>query len=234
MPDTSRTALTVSVIAASGVPTPNVEVALRLSAAEPRAGHDHLGGKPVGLLETLQRTPLTDGRINTGSSGVARLYVTAPEISGPVLIEGTSAGAKADTTTLEVMVGGLVPMTPGPSYVFTGAIAGKHMDNHHGTPAALSAFKVFADSLQRWTGEPLGINDISLAQGGLFDVGERTWELPHGYHRRGTHADIRTRYAGRGAFPKDLQLRMRDLWHRILDYGTAVDEADHLHLNYSR
>jgi hypothetical protein len=234
MPDTNRAVLTVSVVDGSGVPTPNSTVSLRLSAPEPRAGHDHLGGKPVGLLETLQKTPITDGRIDTGPSGTARLYVVAPEVSGPLLIEGTSETAKADTTSLQVMIAGLVAMPPGASYLFTGAVTGKHTDNHYGTPAALTAFKVFADSLFRWTAEPLGINDISLAQGGLFDVGTTAWDLPHGYHRRGTHADIRVRYANRVAFSKELQLQMRDLWHRRLGYGTAVDESDHLHLNYAQ
>jgi hypothetical protein len=231
-PDSSRTTVTVSVTDAARRPIPNVDVALTLEAREGSAGHEHVGSKPPGLLQTLAHEPLPKGTINTGSSGVARLYFVAPEVSGPVQLEGTSMNARADTTTVQVGISGLEPLPPGPHYVFTGAVTGRHTDNHYGTPAALAAFREFADSLSEWIGEPLGINDISLEQGGLFDVGGTQWEIPHGYHRRGTHADISTKYASRQVFSRKLQERMRALWRVTLHHGIPVNEDDHLHLNF--
>lgn len=234
LPDTSRTTITVSVTDAAGTPVPNVDVRLALHSREGSAGHEHLGDKPPGIYQTLAREPLPSGTINTGPSGVAKLYFVAPEVSGPVQLEGSSANAASDTTTVQVGIAGLEPLPPGASYVFTGAVGGRHGDNHFGTPAALAAFRQFADSLYQWIGEPLGINDVSLAQGGLFDVGDQPWVLPHGYHRRGTHADIRTKYESRRVFSKKLQERMRALWKFTLRYGEPVNEADHLHLNFYR
>jgi hypothetical protein len=231
-PDTSRTVVTVSVTDAAGTVVPNVDVALRLQAREQSAGHEHSGNKPAGMFQTLAHEPLPNGTINTGSSGVAKLYFVAPEVSGPVLLEGTSTSARSDSTTVQVGISGLTPLAAGTHYTFTGAVNGRHTDNHYGTPAALAAFRQFADSLHQWIGEPLGINDISLEQGGLFDVGGRQWDLPHGYHRRGTHADIRTKYASRQVFSKKLQERMRALWRVTLHYGVPVNEDDHLHLNF--
>jgi hypothetical protein len=231
-PDTSRTIVTVSVTDAAGRPIPNVGVSLTLEAQEGSAGHEHLGRKPAGLFQTLAREPIPDGRVDTGPSGVAKVYFVASELSGPVQLEGSSANARPDTTTVQVGIAGLVPLAPGAHYLFTGAVNGRHTDNHYGTPAALAAFREFADSLHLWIGEPLGINDISLEQGGLFDVGSAPWDLPHGYHRRGTHADIRTKYASRQVFPKKLQERMHALWRVTLHHGIPVNEDDHLHLNF--
>ena len=231
-PDTSRTTVTVSVTDAAGTPIPNVDVGLALHTRDGSAGHEHVGDKPAGIYQTMSHEPLPKGTINTGASGVAKLYFVAPEVSGPVQLEGTSASATTDTSTVQVGIAGLEPLTPGPSYVFTGAVTGRHTDNHYGTPAALAAFRQFADTLSRWIGEPLGINDISLEQGGLFDVGGQPWNLPHGYHRRGTHADIRTKYASRQVFSKKLQERMHALWRVTLHHGIPVNEDDHLHLNF--
>jgi hypothetical protein len=231
-PDTSRTVVTVSVADAAGKPIPNLDVVLSLEAREKSAGHDHVGRRPTGIFQTLAREPLPGGVVNTGLSGVAKVYFVASEVSGPVQLQGVSANAVRDTITVDVRIADLVALGPGPHYVFTGAVEGRHTDNHYGTHAALAAFRQFADSVNGWIGEPLGINDISLQWGGLFDVGGEPWAIPHGYHRRGTHADIRTRYASRQVFSRKLQERMRALWRVTLHLGIPVNEADHLHLNF--
>jgi hypothetical protein len=231
-PDTSRTVVTVSVVDAAGKPVPRSEVTLSLQARETSAGHEHAGGKPTGIFQTLGKEHLADPTIDTGPSGVAKLFFVASEVSGPVLLEAMSANASRDTATVEVKISGLISLRPGTRYAFTGAVAKRHTDNHYGTPAALAAFRQFADTLYTWIGEPLGINDISLEQGGLFDVGGTPWDLPHGYHRRGTHADIRTKFGNDRLFSKELKERMRALWKVTLGFGIPVNEDDHLHLNF--
>jgi hypothetical protein len=224
--------VTISVLDAGGKAVPNADVVVSAQAREGAGGHEHVGGKPGGIFQTLARAPLVGGAVNTGPSGVARVYFVAPEVSGAVRLRGTSAGAGPDSATMDVGIAGLVAMAPGPHYVFTGDVAERHTDNHYGTPAALAAFGQFADTLKGWINEPLGINDISLEQGGLFDVGAADWDIPHGYHRRGTHADIRTKYESQRVFSKELQERMRALWKVTLRFGEPVNESDHLHLNF--
>jgi hypothetical protein len=235
-PDTSRTVVTVSVVDGTGKPVPNVDVTLGLTAHDLTAGHDHAGGKPTGIFQTLQKGNVPGGKINTGASGVVKLNFVASEISGPVTITGTSTGVVKDTVGVRVKVSGLVALAPGAHYVFDGAIKGRHTDNHYGTPAALAAFQTFAEIVSGWTKEPIGINDISLVDGGLFDVGEEQnwtpWDIPHGWHRIGTHADIRTKYASGKAYPKGMRLKMQDLWHSTLNFGKPAPEGDHLHLNF--
>ena len=235
-PDTSRTVLTVSVVDAAGAEIPNVDVVLSLRARDLTAGHDHSGGKPTGILQTLQRAEIPGGLVNTGPTGVAKVNFVASEVSGPITITGTGSGVTKDTLVVRVKVPGLEPLGSGPHYVFDGAINGRHTDNHYGTPHALHAFQVFADSVSEWTHEPIGINDISLKDGGLFDVGEEArwtpWELPHAYHRLGTHADIRIRYGNGTPYKSELKRQMKDLWHVTLNYGVPVSEGDHLHLNF--
>lgn len=237
-PDTSRTNLSVSVVDAAGTPVPNATVTLRSAAHEGTAGHVHVGGKPSGLLQTLQKVALAGDTVNTGASGVAKVYFVASEVSGPVTIQGTSKGARTDSTIVQVMVKGLVALSPGAHYEFTGAVAGRHTDNHYGTSAALTAFQALADSIDAWTGEPLGINDISLIQGGLFDSGDgvswNPWDIPHGFHRNGTHADIRTHYANGKEFPDSLKADIETLWRRVLKHGTVVKEGNHLHVQFYR
>lgn len=43
-----------------------MDVALQLAAHDSTAGHLHSGGKPPGLLQTLQKEPIPGGRVNTG------------------------------------------------------------------------------------------------------------------------------------------------------------------------
>ena len=236
--DTSRTTLTVSVKDASGNPVPNSQVSVRLVAQESTAGHEHTGSKPAGSLQTLERAPITDGRIDTGPSGVAKVSFVASEVSGPVTIVGESANASPDSATVTGAVSGLIPLEPGAHYVFTGAQQGLHTDNHYGIPAALRAFQELADTVSSWTGEPLGINDISLRDGGLFDVGDDRWDIPHGYHRRGNHADIRIYYNDGSVFPPSLQVSIAKIWqvinrkHDKKNKSNIVPEGNHLHVQW--
>lgn len=65
-----------------------------------------------------------------------------------------------------------------------------HLFNHYGTSStvgtlSLIAWRYFEDT----GGDSLGINDISLPKGGLFDI-NNDWATPHSEHRAGTDADI--------------------------------------------
>lgn len=191
--------LVVEVLDAQDVPLPNRSVSLSLAAKEGTAGHTHVGGKAAGTL--------SQSTVPTGASGMAAVTYTAPVASGPVAIRGTSPGALEALDTIRVRVPGLISLPAGTAYSAIGLPSG-HEGRHHGTPAFVNALRALADSLkafadlipslpdsERPTGVfpgTLGINDMSLAEGGLFDL-NGNWIGPHADHRVGTNADIDVR-----------------------------------------
>ncbi|MBI4667999.1 MAG: hypothetical protein HY747_02255 [Elusimicrobia bacterium] len=124
----------------------------------------------------------------------------------------TDTPAVSTSAALNVRVPGLEEMQPSFRYNLTGAppatthttnpkCPGKeimHFRNHFGTPGTiavlLSIILVYEDilfDLEDLETPPhkLGINDMSLPRGGLFDICS-DWQIPHRGHRRGTSVDI--------------------------------------------
>ncbi len=66
---------------------------------------------------------------------------------------------------------------------------GRHGGNHYGTPYANARIRAMATEYFDLYGESIGVNDMSLAGGGLFDH-QGTWAPPHHSHRTGTSVDI--------------------------------------------
>jgi len=77
---------------------------------------------------------------------------------------------------------------------------GTHEDNHWGTANTVGNIQLVAQDILNLYGAPLGINDMSLRQGGLFDICA-TWNPSdrcppraplggHILHRTGTSVDI--------------------------------------------
>ena len=64
-----------------------------------------------------------------------------------------------------------------------------HTDNHWGSAYTLSAIQLVGLDFFADFGATLGLNDLSLRQGGLFDIAG-TWTTPHDSHRKGTSVDI--------------------------------------------
>lgn len=118
------------------------------------------------------------------------------------MLKGGEPYRLTTTKKITVEVPGLVELTVGPDDHFrlTGnqdktqhpkcpGTAIRHSQNH---------FLTFANGIRirgvsnRWFqkfGETLGINDISLRTGGLFDICS-DWEVPHHLHRLGASVDI--------------------------------------------
>lgn len=92
----------------------------------------------------------------------------------------------------------LVPLlfisTPGMAqqskpYNLTGATS-SHPENHFATSFTMSGTTTAAVAYFLQTGgQALGINDMSLVSGGLFDV-NHDWKPPHNLHRVGRSVDI--------------------------------------------
>jgi hypothetical protein len=161
----------------------------------------HTARQKVGTVRD-GNAPGAGGESVTGETlnGFTVVY-TAPEASGQVQF----------TTT----------WTPPPSYVFVdgstfiyrfdvgfplqdlnlvdpffGVIRGdtnRHPNGTSGTANTLKRLKDLAALYYSMTGQVqrLSINDISLPQGGLFDVDRNAdWSPPHRFHRRGTEVDL--------------------------------------------
>lgn len=64
-----------------------------------------------------------------------------------------------------------------------------HPQGHHGTPYALQMISLIAENYWVLSGNKLSVNDISLPDGGLFDI-SNNWTPPHDEHRVGTSVDI--------------------------------------------
>jgi len=126
-----------------------------------------------------------------------------------------------------VEIPGLVPLPPG-NYTPTGAVSGQHTDNHYGTPNMNCVALLLADAYAlAFPGEKLRFNDMSLVQGGLFDVyggsPSTTWAKPHVSHRFGRDLDI-------GLVPAQRRFRLYTLIDGIRLLTPEGRNSNHLHV----
>ena len=213
--------VTISVIGTNGQPIPNQAVTLSLAAQEGTAGHIHTGGKPAGQLSATS--------INTGPTGVDSVTYTAPRVSGPVLIKGVSGSLQASA---EVKVG-LFTLTLLPAsntYDLTGAIPGKHIENHYATSEHIQKLTEFARWFLSWYGQPPQFNDSSLPLGGLYDY-QATWEQPHAAHGEGRATDFYT-----GNLEPIATWIAGDKWQKLtgMTPGDETLTGNHFHITTSR
>lgn len=180
----------------------NCAINLSLTAVAGSGGHiHHDNDRPKGGLSA------TSG--STGINGFATVF-TAPEVSGVVELHvnlvfpppspETPGQSVSFVQTFGITVPGLVPLPPG-HYRNTGARPGLHIDNHYGLPVMNGAVLLLADEYHAlFSAQPgylmLGYNDMSLVQGGLYDVYDpnapvpTVWQPPHLSHRFGNDIDI--------------------------------------------
>jgi hypothetical protein len=184
----STQTLSVSVVDVNNVPIHDRSVTLTLIPKEGTAGHIHVGGKPAGSFAT-DSTTVTTKTVQTGASGTVSVYYRAPRIAGPVTFKGTSSNATTGMDTVLVGVPNLVQLLPGPNYGLTGAVAGKHMDNHWMTEEHKQQVIRLAAWFASWW-KPAVFNDSSLPLGGFYDVGETPWIWPHRNHSDGLATDF--------------------------------------------
>lgn len=116
---------------------------------------------------------------------------TASQISGEEKITATlqDTGEKV-SKSIFIMVPALGPLAAGQFYALTGS-TGSHPDNHYGTNTTVSNIQVIARDYfeNSEEGVKIGINDMSLIWGGLFDI-DGNWVSPHSLHRIGKSVDV--------------------------------------------
>ena len=155
------------------------------------AGHDHDDvSRPVGEFIPPAGNSGSDGILETDYiapdvSGVVTLTVTGVEPSGQPVLSATAA--------IAVRVLGLQDLGPGANYNLIGAVPGIHTDNHYGTPAFNSKLVTVANIYAAaFPSFKLDLNDMSLVQGGLFDL-NANWMPSHRTHRFGVNLDLRSK-----------------------------------------
>lgn len=196
-----------------GIKPINCTVTASLSALDPAfGGHvNHTAAQPLGTI-TDPNSPGQGGTFLIGSTlnGFTVVY-KAPEASGRVEFDTSWTFPRgyvcldngrqtcSFTDHLEVAIE-LQPLDPDASlFILTGATT-PHPLNHFGTADAVTRLRMIAQKYKKDTQKKLSINDMSLPNGGLFDLCS-TWnpadKCPpaapnggHSTHRAGTDADI--------------------------------------------
>lgn len=173
---------------------------------------------------------------NTGSDGrqFSTVY-TAPEVSGRVestIYAYTQNGVPLYPATYDfhIAVRGLVELQEGANYNLTGSggapcAPGDHPGNHWGTATFVMDLQAIADAHAALfpallPGDVLRYNDMSLVEGGLFDICS-TWTPKHTGHRNGANVDM-------GLVPDAQITPLNDLFESR-GY-TMNDHGDHWHV----
>jgi len=164
-------------------PSAGCAVELAVEPVEGTGGHVHEGGRPSG---TLDRNVVF---IPGGTMGPVMATYRSSEVAGAEKVMFRAAGGDAwQSVNVMVRVPGLEPFSDGGVCRLSGE-GSAHRDGHYATGATNLVTSLIAREYFELTGTMLGINDMSLAWGGLFDVAGG-WEAPHVAHRMGTGVDV--------------------------------------------
>ncbi len=176
------TASTVMVSLKSPAPPEGCTIDLSVEPVDNSGGHSHTGNRPKGRLSQ------TSVSFSGGQTGAKNVTYTSSEVSGEEKVVAKVKGEKKGEAKVTVRVPGLVPLENSIAYNLTGSTS-SHSSNHYGLPSTNAAVNHLTFDYAYETDTLLGINDMSLEKGGLFDY-KATWAPPHNSHRKGTSVDI--------------------------------------------
>lgn len=216
----SQTTITVTVTQ-NGSPAPNKTVTMSASGIYSMGGHVHDSSRPAGTFNPSSGT--TDG------SGHFQTTYTASRFGGSERIKATVEGVSG-TWDLNVRVPYLSALSDGQYYDLTGQTS-SHPNNHYGTSSTNTALpNIASDFAALYPNDPdLDYNDMSLAKGGLFDIGPpygSYWNTPHSEHRVGKNCDLSNILS----IPSSHRPDLADVIGQ--NGGTYLDETNHWHLRF--
>lgn len=198
--------VTALVTGAQGRPVAGHPVRWTVEPVAQSGGHAHVDlPRPTGTLEP---------GCTTGPDGSCTVLYFAGEVGGEELLMANSTldPMVTDAKVILVRVPRLGPLGVSSAYRLTGQTP-EHPDNHNGTAFTVVRTILIALDYLEATTTTLGINDMSLPLGGLFDVSGRWQEdtnFPgcrvtrgHCGHREGKSVDI-SRFVGNPQDPNDL------------------------------
>lgn len=166
-------------------PAPPAGCTLQLSV-EPvpqSGGHNHESGRPSGALSDSMLL------FSSGETGPKSVKYASCEVSGIENIKAMSEEIGSVTEKkISIKVPTLYPLGESDFFRLTGVTSG-HSDNHYGTSSTVGRVTAAAQDYFEETGVAIGINDMSLIWGGLFDINS-DWSTPHSKHRVGKSIDV--------------------------------------------
>lgn len=199
----------------------------------------------MGRFTNLSNSETANGKITavTDSTGIILLRYNASEFGGKINFKAQVTLGEETIETMKQLtkeVPNLEPLREGDHYKKVGGVPNHHGprvdgqfpnsrtpdNNHYGTRAFVDSLISVANTWHELVTNdetmddrqtPLNINDMSLPNGGLFDIGGR-WSPSHDYHRIGRDADIRTTRS----FPITPSVRNGVLLRRIV-----INEVEH-------
>lgn len=163
------TQATVGISLANPAPASGCEVRLRVEPVDGSGGHNHDGNRSA-------HTGTVDSNIVDFVPGESILNVmyNSGEVSGTERIiaeslDGNGSVTSTQSISVDVKVPDLVSLGGFMSYQLVGSLDA-HPANHYGLISTVTAIGNVADQYYIETGALLGINDMSLQWGGLFDI----------------------------------------------------------------
>lgn len=156
-------------------------VRFAVNAKEFSGGHDHGGQRPIGTLNIS--SCITD------ASGACMVFYNSPEVSGVETLSATVDGNSSAQSSKDIFINvpGLTLVPSSNSYRLTGQTA-SHSQNHYLASEGMKIIGLAARFYKDFSAT-LGLNDMSLINGGLFDI-DANWGKPHASHRVGRSVDI--------------------------------------------
>jgi hypothetical protein len=204
--------LEIHVTDKNGRPASFRSVAIKAAFIERSGGHDHNEvSYPFPSFSAEQGFFYSQSKhgnpiigLLTGELGEINLNYTASQVSGSYLITASLIGnlSICDTILLNVQVPGLVDLGTSTYWKLKGTDSeyGKnHLSNHWCQPSMRDSLIAVIREFYSWSetdeggGAPivLGINDISIKWGGVFDIhGDWNEDHDHAFHRVGFSVDI--------------------------------------------
>jgi hypothetical protein len=185
-------------------------------------GHvTHAGVRPVG---TLSRTSGT-----TDQNGVFTATYTAPIFGGGHSIRATMNGVTKEVG-IGVFIDGLSLLGAGDDYDLVGETT-THPINHFGTATAIANLPLIAsDYLAMFPGSAkLRFNDMSVSQGGKFEIAGDWGNGSHAEHRVGRNCDV-----GSSNVPTNRwqALNLIFLSNKVASVNDETASANHWHLRF--
>lgn len=182
----------------------------------------------------------------TGSFGAGDIYYIAPEIAGQEMItvstEDPNPSARVTASVvMTIAVPGLSELPASPNIEPTG-LTTVHPLNHFGSNSLIQAVQALAlnyaaearDNTGSLPSSALPVNDMSLPQGGLFDIilsdsvpTYPEWHKPHIGHRLGFEVDIGNQSSGHGLIPGAYSAFER-IWRQQSCFQ-RIPEGSHYH-----
>jgi hypothetical protein len=173
-----------------------------------RSGHDHTNTAEASpgyfVIPSCTTNPSGTCQITYGVSDVSGLYnITASS--------GLPSSHVSDHLQLTVSFPGLELLTESfiggeKAFRLVGATT-DHKVNHYGTSDLRQSVKAIGEDYFVTENATLGINDMSLVWGGLFDI-DHNWAFPHRLHQTGRSVDISHSTQGRSNTLNQKTLRM--------------------------